>query len=75
MFEVSHNTIYLWVKDFSEYHYNKSPDKDIIEIEVGFEEICGFITEKTQTCNFGKNILEQINNFLSDAPNTKPANL
>jgi transposase-like protein len=63
MFEVSPNTIYLWVKNFAEVHYQKPSPKGVIEVEL--DEMWHFVESKKTNCGYGKHTIEQINNFLT----------
>jgi len=61
LFEVSPNTIMLWVRNFSEL--NKSEPQAKGEIEVEIDEMWHFIQSKKTNCGFGKHFAEQLANF------------
>ena len=63
MFEVSPNTIYLWVKGYAEDNYQKPKPEGVIEVEL--EEMWHFVESKKTSCGFGKHMTAQINNFLT----------
>ena len=63
LFCVHNTTIYRWIRDYAQEHYQKPVPKG--EIVVELDEMFHFIKSKKTNVGFGKHIAEQLDNLLT----------